>query len=391
MNNILFTIKLFSINSDKSKRNYSLFIPFTGIVIGVFTFMITYGVMNGMENKVFADLLKIYPNQKVVLNNLNNQEIIFIKELLNNNNIEYYSVLESKCLINNNNYIRLINIKAIDKINKYLYNNFDIIIKDTLIHNEIIVGNELLYLMDLNKNDKINIISPADLNLFTLLPFNKEYSIIETFARKVMNYESNYGFINLKGNKKLFNKSGNNFIYIRDNLNNKILDKLTDHIPEIKILYWKEEYKELINAINLEKKLYSSFGFIIILLATFTFMNIISNIIHKKNREFGILKAVGFSNQKLQYITLSFMLIYFSVAFLFGIIISYIFIDLNFNYNIINLLLDDYLFIEYPILIGSSFLFYSFILGILIIIISSFYNMFLIKKTDITEAINYIN
>ena len=206
-----------------------------------------------------------------------------------------------------------------------------------------------------------------------------------------MNYESNYGFINLKGNKKLFNKSGNNFLYIRDNLNNKILDKLTDRIPEIKIFYWKEEYIELINAINLEKKLYSSFGFIIILLATFTFMNIISNIIHKKNREFGILKAIGFSNRKLQSITLSFMLIYFSLAFLFGIIISYIFIDLNFNYKIINLLLDDYLFIEYQILIGSSFLIYSFILGIVIIIISSFYNMYLIKKTDITEAINYIN
>ena len=94
---------------------------------------------------------------------------------------------------------------------------------------------------------------------------------------------------------------------------NKLEEKISDLNLNLYITSWKDNNRELINALNVEKNVMFLILTLIIIVAS---MNIISGLIifvKEKNKDIGILKTIGITNKSL-------LKIFFSIGLTIGLI-----------------------------------------------------------------------
>lgn len=390
MNNFNLAWKLFSINSTKERFNFALIVPFLGIIIGVFLLLTTLGVMEGMEKTIYTDIQKFISTEKILINDLNKSQINALTTLLNKENINYFRILERKCLIKSGKEIRLINISAIDNLNFYIDKYFNIKINPTEEKPSIIIGSGLSNLLNTYESSTIELISPSDINLFTSVPPKNSFSVEQPYKFLLLDFDTNYGFISLKQGRKLFPNSGNYFLYFPDIIPDNVVNYINKIFPSLLIIGWEEDYRDLIESMKLEKILYSFFGILVVILSSFTLMNIMSNTIYRKIHQFGILKVIGFSQLHLQKLTLQYSLVVGIVSILIGILITFIFIEFNAHFHIIQNLFKEMFIFEFPLYLDPVKVIITSIIGTIIVVLSGFYPTYSASKLKLINAVNYM-
>ncbi len=333
-----------------------------GIALGVSAIIIVMSVMNGFRSDLTKRLLGINSHINVY-SNTNDIQLNSVKIIKDNlPNKDYHNIfgsIETNGLIIKDNFSKGVLIRGYDSIEKnhYLYNS---IISGKLINNSsnyVIIGDSLANSVSAKVGDKIKIAIPkSDNTILGNIPRFKTLTINAIFDFGLYEYDNNLIFINSNLARKLlileesyFNKIE---IFIKDaedanTIKNKIRNIISKNNLNLYSISWLEINSSLINALKIEKNVMFLILTLIIFVAS---MNIISGLIifvKEKNKDIGILKTLGLSNNSILKIFLSIGILIGFIGSTTGVIIGIIFtLNIRFIQSFLERLLGTKLFAE---------------------------------------------
>ena len=238
---------------------------------------------------------------------------------------KYYNSLESNGLIIKDDNSKGIIIKGYDTYDKnhYLFNS---IIKGSLISNNnngVMIGDSLANSLNVTIGDEIKIAIPrTDTTILGNIPRFKTLKVIGIFDLGLYEYDSNLIFLSSNLVRKLILFENQNYNKIEFFVKNpdkieEFKNQIQTNISKLKLNFytvsWKDINQTLINALKVEKNVMFIILSLIILVAS---LNIISGLIifvKEKNKDIGILKTIGMSNQSI-------VKIFFTIGILIGLI-----------------------------------------------------------------------
>ena len=342
---------LFSKKTDGFISIFSWF-SIIGITIGVAAIIIVMSVMNGFREELTSRLLGINGH----LNVYSQQNEITKSEFNQLTKIDYLIDLmpstQTQALIISNNLSKGVYLKGYN--NKFISNNHFLrnkIIRGKIFENnlsDIVIGYSLANKLGVNVGDSIKIAIPkTDKTLFGNLPRFKTLNIKGIFDFGMYEYDANVVFTHYSLANKLLlleDESYNQIeIFVKDPIQIDLFQFKINNFLKKNDLYlytssWKENNSALINALNVEKNVMFLILTLIIIVAS---MNIISGLIilvKDKNKDIGILKTIGLSNNSLIKIFLSIGLLIGLIGTTLGGIIGILF---SLNIETIQLFIEN--------------------------------------------------
>ncbi len=316
--------------SKKSDGYISIFSWFSviGISLGVAAIIIVMSVMNGfridLTNRIIGvnSHLNVFAfEEKINVNEIN----LLLHNIDKTSYQKYYNSLESNGLIIKDDNSKGIIIKGYDTYDKnhYLFNS---IIKGSLISNNnngVMIGDSLANSLNVTVGDEIKIAIPrTDTTILGNIPRFKTLKVIGIFDLGLYEYDSNLIFLSSNLVRKLILFENQNYNKIEFFVKNpdkieEFKNQIQTNISKLKLNFytvsWKDINQTLINALKVEKNVMFIILSLIILVAS---LNIISGLIifvKEKNKDIGILKTIGMSNQSI-------VKIFFTIGILIGLI-----------------------------------------------------------------------
>ena len=332
-----------------SKRRFSFYLPWIGIFIGTIFFLLVDTVMSGMENEIFSKLkiidsgLKIYPN--------GNTDNIAIENFLEKNNITYKECINRDVIIGNSTNQSMAKLILCDNSLKddYLY-----------------IGSTMSSKLNITKEDTLSLYSPLDVQLSTLLFPIEELSVSNIFKVPVLDFDNIYIFSN---NKKLTTKiKGDIFFIAEDDIDVK--EYLHDSFPTIKITNYLDDYSSLVNAIYLEKNMYRSFSFLLILISSLGLFTTLNYSITNKRNSFISLNNIGIKFSLIRrnaYLLLSTLA---ALSTTFGIFFTYLTTKLGLWNPLISELFPKEIFYNFSLIISFNNAILIFLINIFVVLFS---------------------
>ena len=306
-----------------------------GVGVGCFALVITISVLNGFE-KLVNDKLKRFDGDLRISGNIAQLSINDLGNLFGSENIIPY--MERRGIISNKKEHRVVTLKAVEM--KKLYNVYNLNIKDSSIKNdEIIIGQNIAYRLNIEVGDEVFISSPIDQSFVLGLPSQKKMKIGSIFSTNILDYDDKYVFLPMKTGNSLFKRKqiiDGYEIRLKSEENiSEIKSYLRHKLPrEVVIQSWEDLNLALVNAMELEKEGAIIILSLIFLVASFNIASILSLISLQKIKNIGILKMLG---ARGKYLKVSLFLIgikkgirgiFFGIAF--GVAI--VFIQNQFNF-----------------------------------------------------------
>ncbi len=350
--------------SKKSDGYISIFAWFSivGISLGVAAVIIVMSVMNGfridLTNRIIGlnSHLNIYSNSEKIYD----QDInILISSLDKSSYKKIYKSLETNGLVIKNSESKGVLIKGYDLYDNthYLFNS---IVSGYLIKNqddEVIIGDSLAKILNVTIGDKLKIAIPkTDKTILGNIPRFKTLKIVGIFDLGLYEYDSNLIFLSSNLTRKLLLYEDSNYNKVEFFVNNPVNIDNFKKLIHSKILLsnldfypvsWKDLNKSLINALKVEKNVMFIILSLIILVAS---LNIISGLIifvKEKNKDIGILKTIGMSNNSIVKIFFTIGISIGLIGSLLGLLIGIIFsINIQAIQKILEGLLNTKLFSE---------------------------------------------
>ena len=306
---------------------------FLGISLGVAVLIIVMSVMNGFRSELINKITNF--NAHVIVKPYDKK--IEQKKIDN----EYLKNISSNLILSNNGEGILLN----DEITKgilvrgYSENDFQKlnIVNNKyfrgdkkILENNISIGSDLSYDLELKIGDRISIISPSGENtLIGSIPRQKTFKISSIFDSRFAEFNNSVVFINLKDLQGLFDlKKANNFLEVYLYKPDKIeiyREKLMSIFTDEYIFTWSDLNKPLFSALKVERNVMFIILSLIIIVAAFNIISGLTILVKNKTREIAILKSIGVSNFSIQKI---FFFIGFLIGFLatiMGVVIGVIF------------------------------------------------------------------
>ena len=293
---------------------------FLGISLGVAVLIIVMSVMNGFRSELINKITNF--NAHVIVKPYDKK--IEQKKIDN----EFLQNISSNLILSNNGEGILLN----DEITKgilvrgYSENDFQKlnIVNNKyfrgdkkILENNISIGSDLSYDLELKIGDRISIISPSGENtLIGSIPRQKTFKISSIFDSRFAEFNNSVVFINLKDLQGLFDlKKENNFLEVYLYKPDKIeiyREKLMSIFTDEYIFTWSDLNKPLFSALKVERNVMFIILSLIIIVAAFNIISGLTILVKNKTREIAILKSIGVSNFSIRKI-------FFFIGFLIGI------------------------------------------------------------------------
>ena len=180
------------------------FISFAGISLGVATLIIVMSVMNGFRDELTSKILGVNGHLKIkAFNNLKieNHDEIKINIEKNIENIKVHKVILGQGLLNYRSYSSGVLMKGVETdyfTDRKIFNKK--IDKDSLVlfkkNKGVIIGEKLREKLNLKIGDKLNIISPNNIEtILGTIPRSASFKIIGFFNVGMYEYDSSLIFI----------------------------------------------------------------------------------------------------------------------------------------------------------------------------------------------------
>jgi len=379
---------------------------FLGIMLGVAILIIVMSVMNGFKIDLTKKILGLNPHIVIQPNSFIIDDS-YISKLKNTfPDIKIIKSFSGEGIIINNDNAKGVIFKGINKDEKrsveFLDKNITSGNVKAFNKNQVFIGTELAYNLNLQKGDKINLMSSAFVATpLGSLPKQESFKIAGTFTTGFLEFDQNIIFLEIKDALSIFNKEEkdqNVEIYLKDPLKaNLIKNKIEQINPNYFIYTWSDLNKSFFSALKVERNVMFIILTLIVIVAAFNIISGLTILIKNKTKEIAILKTLGLNNTSIKK---SFFLTGFTIGFfatvsgiILGIIFSLnieklrVFLSTVFNLEIFPA--DIYFLEKLP----SEINFYSisliFILSLLVSAISSYIPAKNIAKMKTFRALKY--
>jgi lipoprotein-releasing system permease protein len=373
-------------NKDGFLRVISNF-SFIGIMLGVATLIIVMSVMNGFRIDLLDKLLGYQPHISFQSKGKYNLEKENIINLAKKNNFEISDLnlvnnSEGLILTQNKNYGVLVKSFSKNEI-KNIYFLKNSIVKGKVNENGIGVGLELASKLSLGVGDNLTLLSNnTETTPFGILPKQFNFKVSFIFNTGMYEFDNNFLISNLDQSKFFSNKENEIEIRINnpDNSNNftsVLKQKYNDRL----IYSWVDNNKTFFDALKVERNVMFIILTLIIVVAAFNIISVLTILIKNKSKEISILRSIGFrKNSILKIFLLTGTMIGIlgtALGVMLGIFISYYlenirsFLNNNFNINIFPS--EIYFLSELPSYINYDSVLLISIFSILIVFIASLF------------------
>ena len=379
---------------------------FIGIGLGVAVLIIVMSVMNGFRteliNKIvgFNAHITVKPyEEKIDIINLKNNSLNQISKNLILSNSGEAIIIKS----DTSKGILLRGYLSKDFSNLDMIKNKTFVgKKNNLVKNNISIGKELSFALDLKIGDSITLMSSAGIEtIIGNLPKQKTFIISSLFESGLNDFDNNVAFINLEILEEFFNLKNtdrNLEIYLKNpqNIENQkyIVQKI---FPNEFVYSWSDMNNSLFSALKVERNVMFIILSLIIIVAAFNIISGLTILVKNKTREIAILKSIGVLNKSIIKIFFLIGVIIGTSATIFGIILGvtfslYVenlrqFLSTVFN---ISLFPEEIYFLStMPSEINPSSIFIISICSILITIIVSIFPAMKAAKLDPIKALKY--
>ncbi len=306
---------------------------FIGISLGVAVLIIVMSVMNGFRteliNKIvgFNAHIVVKPYEEGIdLNKINQNVNNISKNLFLSNSGEAIIIKNetSKGVLlrgyKNNDFLNL-NILN----DEFSYNKDNILLK-----NNISIGKELSFSLDLDVGDNITIMSSAGVDtIIGNLPKQKTFFVSSIFESGLIEFDNNIVFMNLETLEEFFNldeKKRNLEIYLDNPRNIEYQKKIVQkNFPNEFIYSWSDMNRSLFSALKVERNVMFIILSLIIIVAAFNIISGLTILVKNKTREIAILKSIGVLNKSIIKIFFFVGVSIGTSATIFGIFLGVIF------------------------------------------------------------------
>ena len=378
---------------------------FIGISLGVAVLIIVMSVMNGFRAELINKIVgfnshisvKPYENKIIISENLKSKLSFISKNLVFSNSSE-------AIIINNDNSKGVI-------LRGYLVNDFpnlEIFKNDNLLgnikirKNEISIGKELSFNLNLNLGDNITIMSSSGIEtIIGNLPKYQTFIISSIFESGLAEFDNNIIFLNLKTLEEFSNlseKDRNLEIYLKKPQNIQTQKQIVQNIFPNEFVYsWADMNSSLFSALKVERNVMFIILSLIIIVAAFNIISGLTILVKNKTKDIAILKSIGVLNKSIiKIFFLVGLLIGFS-ATLFGILLGVLFslyienirIFISDIFNISLFPEEIYFLSSMPSEINSTSIFLIAICSIIITILVSIFPAMKAAKLDPIKSLKY--
>ena len=379
---------------------------FIGIGLGVAVLIIVMSVMNGFRteliNKIvgFNAHITVKPyEEKIDIINLKNNSLNQISKNLILSNSGEAIIIKS----DTSKGILLRGYSSEDFSNLDMIKNKTFVgKKNNLVKNNISIGKELSFALDLKIGDSITLMSSAGIEtIIGNLPKQKTFIISSLFESGLNDFDNNVAFINLETLEEFFNLKNtdrNLEIYLKNPQNIENQKYIVQKIFTNEFVYsWSDMNNSLFSALKVERNVMFIILSLIIIVAAFNIISGLTILVKNKTREIAILKSIGVLNKSIIKIFFLIGVIIGTSATIFGIILGvtfslYVenlrqFLSTVFN---ISLFPEEIYFLStMPSEINPSSIFIISICSILITIIVSIFPAMKAAKLDPIKALKY--
>ena len=403
--------RLISLRNLKPKKKegflkiISIF-SFLGIMIGVAILIIVMSVMNGFKTDLTNKILGLNPHIVIEPNSYDISEN-FVSNLKKNfKDISLNRSYTGEGIIISKKNTKGVFFKGVDKTEKNINEFFKrYILKGSLENfnsNNIFIGTELAFNLNLKVGDSINLMSSAFVDTpLGSLPKQENFTVVGIFKTEFLEFDQNIIFLNIEDTLSIFNKEKkdqNIEIYLNDPLNANSIKKLIQDMNQNYYVYtWSDLNKSLFSALKVERNVMFIILTLIVIVAAFNIISGLTILIKNKTKEIAVLKTLGLSNRSIKK---TFFLTGLTIGFfatlsgvILGVLFSLnieklrIFLSSVFNFEIFPS--DIYFLDTLPSEINTNSIMIIFIISLLISAIASYLPAMKISKMSTFRALRY--
>ena len=379
---------------------------FIGISLGVAVLIIVMSVMNGFRTELINKIVGFNPHitikpyeNSISADKLNNKELKKIsEELLYSNSGEAIIISQdfTKGIV-----LRGYSQKDFSKLNVVNKGRFSGNSKK-LYKNNISIGKELSFDLELKIGDKLSIISPSGIEtIIGNLPKQEVFTVSSIFESGLADFDRNIAFINIDtlDNFFDFNKDNRNLeIYLKNPSDIVIAKNKVKEVFKDEFIYtWADMNSSLFSALKVERNVMFIILSLIILVAAFNIISGLTILVKNKTRDIAILKSIGVLNKSITKIFFLVGVTIGTTATIFGILLGVLFslyIEnirqfLSYTFNISLFPEEIYFLSKMPTEINLVSILIISVCSILITIIVSIYPAIKASKLDPVKGLKY--
>ena len=379
---------------------------FIGISLGVAVLIIVMSVMNGFRAELVNKIVGFNSHIIIQSNNIDDDIILTNSEELKNLTKNVLQSNSGEVVLINKNFTKGLalrgysatDFKKLEIFNKINFSDNEDIFKE----NNIAIGKELSFDLDLKIGDKVLLMSPVgEDTIIGNLPKQESYKISYIFESGLIEFDQNVAFVNINSLENFLNLNSsqrNIEVYLKSPLKIELSKEKFQKIFKDNFIYsWADLNRSLFSALKVERNVMFIILSLIIIVAAFNIISGLTILIKNKTKEIAILKTLGLNNKSIKK---SFFLTGFSIGFfatitgiLLGIIFSIniekirIFLLTVFNLEIFPA--DIYFLDKLPSEINFYSILIVFILSLLVSALASYIPARNISKMKTFRALKY--
>ena len=304
---------------------------FIGIGLGVAVLIIVMSVMNGFRTELINKIVgfNAHVTVKPYENKIDNDKIGNYQLNQISKNLIFSNSGEAIIIKSDKSKGILLRGYSTDDFSKLEMINKDTFIgkKNDLINNNISIGKELSFSLDLKVGDTVTLMSSAGIEtIIGNLPKQKTFIVTSLFESGLIDFDNNVIFLNLETLEEFLSYKGserNLEIYLKNprKINNQkiIIQKI---FPNDFVFSWADMNESLFSALKVERNVMFIILSLIIIVAAFNIISGLTILVKNKTREIAILKSIGVLNKSIVKIFFLVGVIIGISATIFGIILG---------------------------------------------------------------------